>query len=146
MDDARQRATAGRVGHLATVSASAEPHVVPVSFAVDGDTIIVGVDQKPKTSRNLKRLQNIRDNPAVSMLVDRYDDEDWSALWWVRADGSASIVGSDEASAATARGLLAAKYRQYADDPPIGPFIVVAVRRWRGWQYAEPSPSASPAS
>jgi PPOX class probable F420-dependent enzyme len=140
-DQARRRATDARVAHLATVSASGEPHAVPVTFAVDGDTIVVGVDQKPKTSRNLKRLQNIRDNPAVSVLVDHYDDEDWSALWWVRADGTASIVDSGEPASVTARGLLVAKYRQYVDDPPVGPFIVVAVQRWRGWQYAEPAPS-----
>lgn len=142
VDEARRRASAARIAHLATVSASAQPHVVPVTFAVDGDTIVMAVDQKPKTSRNLRRLQNIRENPVVSVLVDHYDDEDWSALWWVRADGSARIVGAGEGSSAAAGRLLATKYRQYVGDPPAGPFILVAVRTWRAWQYAGHPPAS----
>ena len=46
------------------------------------------VDHKPKRSRALQRLENIAANPAVSLLVDDYA-EDWSKLWWVRADGTA---------------------------------------------------------
>ena len=59
---------------------------MPVTFAVLGDIIVIAIDHKPKRSMNLKRLRNIADNPRVSLLVDRYDD-DWSQLWWVRADG-----------------------------------------------------------
>ena len=82
------RFASARVARLATVDAGGGPHVVPITFAVDGDVIWSAVDDKPKRSRELKRLANIRSNPAVSVLADHYDD-DWTRLWWVRADGTA---------------------------------------------------------
>ena len=93
-DDARRRFAAARVARLASVSADGQPHLVPVVFAVDGDRVLMAVDQKPKRHRALKRLRNIDDNPAVSLLVDRYDD-DWSTLWWVRADGVATVSDAE---------------------------------------------------
>ncbi len=137
MDDARRRAAVARVGYLATVDGNGVPHIVPVTFAVEGDTIFIAVDQKPKKTRDLKRLRNIQENPRVSFLVDQYDDEDWSRLWWMRADGTASVIGTEQTSALNARALLVAKYRQYIASPPAGPFICIDVLRWRGWQYAE---------
>jgi PPOX class probable F420-dependent enzyme len=128
-DDARARFAAARVARLGTVSASGAPHLVPVVFAVVGERVLIAVDQKPKRSRDLARLRNVAANPAVSLLVDEYSD-DWSTLWWVRADGLATVREDvlDEARAA-----LAARYPQHAADPPQGPVIDVAVTRWSGW-------------
>ncbi|MDD7940592.1 TIGR03668 family PPOX class F420-dependent oxidoreductase [Actinomycetospora lutea] len=130
-DDARRRFAAARVARLATVSADGQPHLVPVVFAVAGDTLLMAVDQKPKRHRDLKRLRNIDDNPAVSLLVDRYDD-DWSALWWVRADGTATVT-EDEDVLARARAALGERYPQHRADPPEGPAFTVGVTRWTGW-------------
>ena len=74
------------------------PHVVPVVFAVHGDVVYTAVDAKRKSTKKLRRLANIEGNPQVSLLVDHYDD-DWSQLWWVRADGVAAIHYSGEAMA-----------------------------------------------
>ena len=130
-DDARGRFAAARVARLATVSATGEPHLVPVVFAVVGDRVLVAIDQKPKSTRALKRLRNIADSPAVCLLADEYS-EDWSALWWVRADGSA-VVRGDAAALDEARAALGARYPQHLDDPPEGPVIEVTVSRWSGW-------------
>ena len=105
--------------------------MVPCTFAVDGDLIYTAVDAKPKSTTNLRRLRNIRDNPNVAVLADHYED-DWSALWWVRADGLASVV-DDEATMARPIRLLADRYSQYAASPPGGPVIVIRVVRWTGW-------------
>ena len=104
---------------------------MPVTFAVDGDTTYTAVDAKPKRTQRLQRLVNLRSQPRCALLVDHYD-ADWSRLWWVRADGEASIV--DEPSPSDP-GLahLAARYRAYAADRPTGPLIVVTVLRWSGW-------------
>jgi PPOX class probable F420-dependent enzyme len=127
----RRRFESARVARLATVRSDGSPHLVPVCFAVDGDTIVSVVDDKPKRSARLRRLDNVRTQPAVSLLVDDYDD-DWSRLWWVRADGRAAVV--DEGSARDrALGLLAAKYAQYRELRPTGPALVVTVGAWRGW-------------
>lgn len=105
--------------------------MVPFTFAVDGDVIYSAVDAKPKSTTNLRRLRNIRDNPSVAVLADHYED-DWSALWWVRADGLAAVV-SDTEVMARPLGLLADRYPQYRASPPAGPVIVIQVERWTGW-------------
>jgi PPOX class probable F420-dependent enzyme len=133
MDEARCRAllSAARVGHLATVRPDGRPHVVACCFAVEGDRLWTAVDAKPKATTQLQRLANVRAHPWASLLVDHYE-EDWDALWWVRADGPASVVsaGVDHDAGLAA---LVAKYPQYAASPPGGDVIAVAVERWRGW-------------
>jgi PPOX class probable F420-dependent enzyme len=118
-----------RVARLATVGADGRPHVVPICFALDGDTFYTAVDEKPKSSRRLRRLANIEANPWVEVVIDHWD-EDWTQLWWVRLSGLASVVDHD------ARGLelLTAKYEQYRADPPAGPFVVVTIRRRTHWR------------
>lgn len=130
---ARQRFSAARVARLSTVDGIGAPHLVPVTFAVRAETVVIAVDGKPKRSRELKRLRNIAENPAVCLLVDEYV-EDWTRLWWVRADGNAVVRRADFA---VQLGWLAEKYRQYQDDPPQGPLIEVTVHRWSGWSASQ---------
>ena len=75
-DRVRQFMADRRVAHLATADRCAIPHVVPVCFAVRGDTLYVTIDEKPKRKPGspLKRLKNIAENPAVAVVVDHYDD------------------------------------------------------------------------
>lgn len=125
---ARKLFTGARVARLATVSGDGDPHLVPFTFAVADDVIFHAVDEKPKSSADLKRLRNIRENRRVAALADGYD-EDWSRLWWARADGDAEIF--EENSDATR--LLAEKYPQYRERRPTGPVVAIRVRRWSGW-------------
>jgi len=90
------------------------------------------VDAKPKSTRSLRRLANIESNPRVSMLVDQYED-DWSALWWVRIDGAATLVSVDSDDGPRALSALSAKYSQYAAETPLGPLIRIAVDNWTSW-------------
>ena len=117
---------------LATVGADGQPHLVPVVFAVHGDVVYTAVDAKRKTTQRLRRLVNIEANPHVSMLVDHYAD-DWSQLWWVRADGVAAVHYSGEEMAA-GYALLRKKYVQYQRIALDGPVVTVEVRRWSSWQ------------
>jgi PPOX class probable F420-dependent enzyme len=134
----RDRFAEARVARLATVGRDGAPHVVPITFAVVGATIVHAVDHKPKRTRALRRLENIAAHPAVSVLADHYD-EDWGTLWWVRADGRAHIVEASSADGATAIAALAERYAPYRDTPPEGPVVVVAVERWSGWAATPPS-------
>lgn len=129
--DARSRFAASPVATLATADADGVPHLVPVTFAFDGDRIAFAVDHKPKSTTNLRRLRNIAANPRVALLVDHYDD-DWNRLWWVRADGRAT-VHEDDAVWDSAVRALTERYRQYADTPPRGPVVSIVVTAWRGW-------------
>jgi PPOX class probable F420-dependent enzyme len=101
---------ASPVGRLATADASGIPAVVPICFAVDGDVIWSAIDEKPKSGRPLKRLRNIAENPRVTLLLDRYDD-DWSRLAWVAIHGVAQAVQANDHLDALA--LLREKYPQY---------------------------------
>jgi PPOX class probable F420-dependent enzyme len=132
-EEARARFTAARVARLATADAAGVPHLVPVVFAVDGDLVYSAVDAKPKRTTALRRLANVRVNPHVALLVDQYDDADWAALWWVRADGEGHVVEAGEPEARHAVRLLVARYTQYRGTPPAGPVLVVRVTRWSGW-------------
>ncbi len=132
----RHRLGEARVGRLATVTVEGRPHVVPCCFALDGDTVLSAVDAKPNSTLALRRLDNLRAQPAAALLVDHYDD-DWSTLWWVRADGHGRVV-EDDAERERALALLGAKYHQYRTDPPRGAVIALTIDTWRGW-------SASPA-
>ncbi|MFD7751719.1 TIGR03668 family PPOX class F420-dependent oxidoreductase [Streptomyces sp. NPDC059757] len=133
--EARERFATARIAHLATIDAASRPHLVPVVFALDGDTVMLAVDHKPKRTTRLKRLANIAAHPSVCLLTDHYE-EDWDRLWWVRADGEARVLTSPDRFSEAARcvGLLSAKYQQYAEHPPDGPVVEVSVLRWSGWR------------
>jgi PPOX class probable F420-dependent enzyme len=146
---ARQRFAGAPVARLATLGPAGRPHLVPITFAVDGDRIYTVVDAKPKTTTNLRRLRNIRADPRVTVLADHYE-ADWDRLWWARAEGLASVLGGPAAGGipAPARpradlagplGLLAARYPQYRRSPPDGPVIVIQVERWTGWAAGGPA-------
>ena len=125
------------VARLATITPAGMPHLVPLVFAVDrdardgNDVVYTAVDAKPKTTRRLRRLANIENNPAASLLVDHYAD-DWAQLWWVRVDGVA-VIHRDGEAMRTGYRLLRAKYPQYQSVPLDGPVIAVTVRRWSSW-------------
>ena len=134
-DEARSRFALARVARLATVGEDGAPHVVPITFAIEGNRIVTAVDAKPKRGVPLRRLVNISANPRVSLLADEYDD-DWRKLWWVRVDGEARIVEEDP-GLGSALALLRARYAQYAAVALIGPAVVIEVGRWVGWSAAE---------
>ena len=138
-DDVLARFAAARVAVLGTIDhergADAAAHLVPVTFALEvtpgGPQVVTAVDGKPKRSTALRRLSNVAAHPAVSLLVQHWD-EDWPALWWVRADGHAYV---DDGAAAVRRaaGLLRAKYPQYVGVAVTGPVVVVDVEAWHAW-------------
>ncbi len=130
--DARARFAAARVARLATVTPAGNARLVPVVFALDGDVLTSAVDAKPKRTRQLRRLTDIAAHPRVCVLVDHYD-EDWDALWWVRADGQARVVEVSSPEGASGLVALRGKYPQYRGRPPAGPVVRVVVDSWRGW-------------
>jgi PPOX class probable F420-dependent enzyme len=80
----------------------------------------------------LRRLANVRVNPSVCLLADHYED-DWTALWWVRADGRGRVLDPADAEARRAVEMLAGRYPQHHRQPPIGPVLAVDVTLWSGW-------------
>jgi PPOX class probable F420-dependent enzyme len=119
------------VGRLATVTAEHHAHLVPCCFVLSADTIYSAIDAKPKSTFDLRRLQNLRSNSTASLLVDYYD-EDWATLWWVRIDGKGRAV-DDPLEHARAIDLLTAKYEQYVASPPPGSVLAIDIDVWRTW-------------
>ena len=132
---ARRLFVAARVARLATVDAAGRPHLVPIVFAVHQQTVFSAVDAKPKRTTDLRRLRNVEVNPAVSVLVDHYDDADWTALTWARADGRGRMLPPEHPQAREAVELLAGKYPQHAEQPPAGPVLAIDVEHWTGWSF-----------
>ena len=127
----RRRFASSAVARLATVRPDGAPHLVPVVFALAEGTVYSAVDAKPKRTSRLQRLANVRVEPRCALLVDHYED-DWSRLWWVRADGTAAVV-DEPPSGHPGLSALAARHPQYREDPPTGPLLVVTVQQWSGW-------------
>jgi PPOX class probable F420-dependent enzyme len=121
-----------RVGRLGVVDDYGAPRVLPVTYAVDGETLVTAVDQKPKRRRGeeLARVRWLRARPTAALTVDHYDD-DWSALAWVQALGAIRVL--DAASAADAIAALTERYEPYRSDPPAGPVLVLEPNRLLWW-------------
>ena len=127
----RERVEAARIARLGTIDADGRAHLVPIVFVLEGDTLYTAVDAKPKRSRRLRRIENARERPDVTVLVDHYD-ENWRELWWVRLRGRARVLERGE-EAEHALTLLAAKYDQYAHERPGMPVLAIDVAEFRAW-------------
>jgi PPOX class probable F420-dependent enzyme len=139
-DPALRLLSEARVGVLVTSGPDGAPHAVPFVFAVAGTTLYWAVDAKPKRHPSLRRLENIRSNPAVTVLVHRYD-EDWSRLWWVRGTGQARILDPAGAETTQALELLEARYEQYREERPPGPVVAVDLGELAGWRASSADPA-----
>ena len=131
-----------RIAHLATADRGAVPHVVPVCFVVAGGTLYITIDEKPKRrpASALKRLKNIAENPAVAVVVDRYD-EDWTRLGWVMLRGRAEILREGQEHR-DAQALLRSRYPQLAA-MRIATYPVIAVRIERTTSWGDLSVAAT---
>lgn len=137
---ARERFAAARVARLATADRSGRPHLVPIAFALAGDRVYSAVDAKPKRTTALRRLANVRENPVVALLADHYDDADWEALWWARADGRGRVLDPADAEA---RGAVALLRERYPRLHAVGEVLAVDVDRWSGWAASTPGDARS---
>lgn len=131
----RSRLATAPVARLATLRADGTPRLVPITFALVDGLICSAIDEvKPKTTTRLARLTDIEGDPRVALVADHYAD-DWSALWWVRVDGTAALHRDGELRD-LALVALAAKYPPYAAAPPAGAVLVITPTRWAGWTAA----------
>jgi PPOX class probable F420-dependent enzyme len=119
------------VARLATIDPDGRPHLVPIVFAIEDETLYTAVDRKRKRSQRLRRIENARARPDVTVLVDHYED-DWARLWWIRLRGRARVLDRGE-ERDRALALLSEKYPQYRDQPPDGPVLAVDVAEVREW-------------
>lgn len=123
-----------RTGHLATASATGEPHVIPVCYALIGDALYIAIDEKPKSGRRLLRLRNVDATGQAALVVDRYA-EDWTQLAWVLARGPARTITASDPQHAPALTALRDKYPQYRTMAlEAAEMIELRPGRWRVWK------------
>jgi PPOX class probable F420-dependent enzyme len=130
-DAMRERVRTARVARLATIDPDGRPHLVPIVFVLDGQSLYSAVDAKPKRSRKLRRVANARERSAVTVLVDHYED-DRGRLWWVSLRGRGRVLDTG-VEAERALRLLADKYEQYRRERPGRPVLAVDILEWRSW-------------
>ena len=133
-ETAYRRMSSAEVARLATINPDGTPHLVPIVFAVRDETLYTAVDGKPKRSRRLRRIENARSRPDVTVLADHYE-ADWSRLWWVRLEGRARVLDAGEEAELALR-LLIERYEQYRRETPGMPVLAIDIRRWSGWESA----------
>lgn len=124
---ARAIVDAARRAVLVTLGDDGAPHAVPVCFALRGDDVVTAVDDKPKRTRDLARVRNVRRDPRATLLFDRWD-EDWARLGWVMVTARARVEPPGAAA-----GVLAARYAQYRERPPAGDVLACAPERVLWW-------------
>lgn len=124
-----ERLATCRVAVLGTVNPDGTPHLVPFTFAaLEAPDLVCAIDSKPKSTRRLRRLDNVARDPRVTVLAHHYDD-DWSELWWIRAAGTAVVTDDIETST---EATLVAKYPQYARHR-LSPWITITVETLQTW-------------
>ncbi len=130
--DERDLLADARRATLATVAADGRPRLVPICFVVTEDVIWSPIDEKPKSTADplaLARVRDMRRRPDVAVLVDRWS-EDWTELAWLRIEGHAELVASEESVIQALR----AKYPQYADhDLAARPNLRISIERTSSW-------------
>ena len=129
----RRSVSGARVARLATIDPDGTPNVVPLCFALEGSTLYSGVDQKPKRTKKLRRLENVKRDPRVTVLIDHYED-DWTKAWWVRLRGRARLL--EAAEGLRGRQRLIEKYPQYREDPPDDDVMAIEIDQWLGWSMS----------
>ncbi|GAA1955393.1 hypothetical protein GCM10009798_13280 [Nocardioides panacihumi] len=136
-DEARARLVAGTHGVLCTLHPDRGPDPQPVVFAVSDDGHVgVPIDRvKPKTSSRLQRERNLAADPRASLLVEWWDDTDWSQLWWVRAE-LRHVPDPPPALVDDLTERLARTVPQYADKP-FHRVLVCRIVGVTGWSAAE---------
>jgi len=134
--DAGQRLAGQSHGVLCTLHPERGPDPLPVVYAVSDDHVGIPIDRvKAKTSSRLSRQDNLEDDPRAALLVEHWDADDWSRLWWVRAhleylrDPAPSLTNE-------LAGRLARTIPQYADQP-FHQVLVCRIVAVSGWSAAE---------
>ena len=130
-------------GVLATVHPTRGVDAVPVVFALDGGYIAIPIDTvKPKSATRLQRERNLEHDPRATLLVEHWDADDWSQLWWARAELRWES-NPDTTVLSTLVDALAVNFPQYQDRRFLTVLIlrVVTMSGWSATLRTPPPPA-----
>lgn len=133
--DALNRLVVNDHGVLSTIHPDRGVDAVPVVYAVVDGFVGVPIDRvKPKSSSRLQRQRNLETDPRASLLIEHWDRNDWSNLWWVRAELRYEPAPAGDLTAALAS-RLAESFGQYREHPFDG-VLVLQISGVSGWSAA----------
>jgi len=134
-----ERLAAHEHGVLATLHAGRGADLVPVVYVVVGQHVGIPVDVvKPKVSSRLQRERNLEADQRATLLVEHWDRDDWSQLWWVRAGLTwlaDEVASAPPGLAEQMADRLAARHLQYRNRP-FARILVFRVDAVTGWTAA----------
>jgi Pyridoxamine 5'-phosphate oxidase len=124
-------------GVLCTLHVERGIDAVPVVYVTDADGYLgVPVDRvKPKSSLQLQRVANLEADDRATLLIEHWDNDDWSRLWWVRAELRWQGDDEHQREGSLADGL-SRKYAQYRIDEPFAKVLVLRIIAVTGWTAA----------
>ncbi len=126
-------------GVLCTLHAERGIDAVPVVYVKDADGYVgVPVDRvKPKSSLRLQRERNLESDDRATLLIEHWDRDDWSQLWWVRVElrWHSNYARDREATLAAE---LARRHPQYRVDQPFVRVLVLRIVSVSGWAATAP--------
>lgn len=130
-EEALRRAAAADHATLATVNRTGAVDLVPACFAIVGEHVAIPIDSvKPKGSTALGRVRNLERDPRASLLMEHWDADDWSRLWWVRL-GIRRAAAPPAVVDALVLGLRD-RYPQYRD-APFRDVLTFRIEQLGGW-------------
>ena len=130
------RLTGADHGVLCTANDERGTDAVPIVFAVVNEYLAFPIDTvKPKSSTQLRRIRNLESDPRATVLVQHWDKNDWSKLWWVRAELT-WIHAPSTTDSISLEAALTAKYEQYSDQP-FTEIHMFRIERLTGWSAGE---------
>ena len=126
-------------GVLCTLHADRGIDAVPVVYVKDVDGYVgVPVDRvKPKSSFRLQRERNLEADDRATLLIEHWDRDDWSQLWWVRAELRWQRT-PDDGREVTLAAELSRRYPQYQVDQPFAQVLVLRIVSVTGWAAIAP--------
>jgi len=136
----RELVTNQSIARLATSTSNGEPYLIPITFILDADRIVVVIDDKPKSDGPLRRVKNIRQNSSVAVLFDHYEN-DWTQLWWLLIRGDGEILEFDDFSEEQKLNIpviFKKKYHQYKElNFNAKTFICITINTVSSWRFNE---------
>ncbi len=137
-DDERTFLATARRAVLGTIAPDGRPRLVPICYVLAGGEPVLysPLDDKPKRGTDpltLARIRDIRLDPRVTVLADRWD-EDWTRLAWLRCDATARVHDPSAAGHGVIVAALRAKYPQYqAHRLEDRPLVRIEIERVTSW-------------
>lgn len=130
--EAANRLASASHGVMSTLHPTRGIDLVPVVYGWVDNFVGIPIDKiKQKQPGPLQRELNLARDPRATLLIEKWDADDWSKLWWARAEMT-FVQQPDTARVGSLTDRLAEAFSQY-QDRPFERLLVFQVIATSGW-------------